>query len=155
MKRILSCFLFLLLLSLNGCQKEEVIEDGDFKVLNADAELFTYEETKGVDAIAVDEKGYLYTVTCITEETETNTELQNASEYVYEPCVQQFKVYDLKGNCVEEAQANLGTGTVSFLLVEGTRRSCTSRTRTLVSLRSLRCSARDTPRVTRSSAMPW
>ena len=119
MKRILSCFLFLLLLSLNGCQKEEVIEDGDFKVLNADAELFTYEETKGVDAIAVDEKGYLYTVTCITEETETNTELKDATEYVYEPCVQQFKVYDLKGNCVEEAQANLGTGTVSFLLVEG------------------------------------
>ena len=119
MKRILRCFLFLLLLSLNGCQKEEVLEEGAFKVLNADAELFTYEETKGVDAIAVDEKGYLYTVTCITEETETNTELKDASEYVYEPYVQQFKVYDLEGNCVEEAQANLGNGTISFLMIEG------------------------------------
>ena len=119
MKRILCCVFFLLLFSLGGCQKEEVMEDGDFKVLNADAELFAYEETKGVDAIAVDEKGYLYTVTCITEETETSTELKSASEYVYEPYVQQFKVYDLEGNCVEEAQANLGTGAVYFLRVEG------------------------------------
>ena len=109
MKRILSCIFLVFLLVFGGCQKEDIIEEAVTEVFEVSNELFLYEEAKEVDVMTVDENGYLYTATCITNIDEAT---------VKDDFIQQFKVYDLEGNCVKEIEIALGTGNINFLSVE-------------------------------------
>ena len=68
MKQVFMIILFSVLLVFGGCQaEEELVEKTSTEPLEVSAEEFLYEGAKEVDAIAVDEEGYLYTVNCITE----------------------------------------------------------------------------------------
>ncbi len=118
MKHIFTIFLCSILLVFGGCQaEEELVEKTSTEPFEVSAEEFVYEGTKEIDAIAVDEEGYLYTVTCITELEEDA--IVDAS--TYSSFVQLFQVYDLEGTCVKEVELTLGTGNIRFLTAkEGT-----------------------------------
>ena len=113
MKKILSCFLILTIIFFSACQIKKEIEENttilsEFKI---DTELFFYKGTENADAIAVDEEGYLYTATCITELEEGAT----VDASTYSSFIQLFQVYDLEGTCIKEVELTLGTGSISFL----------------------------------------
>ena len=113
MKQIFTIFLCSVLLVFGACQsqKGEVVEETSTEPFEVSAEEFLYEGTKDIDAIAVDEEGYLYTVTCITELEEDA--IIDAS--TYSSFIQQFKVYDLEGTCVNEVELTFGTGNMNLL----------------------------------------
>ena len=71
MKRVVTILLFTMLMVFSACQskKDEIVEKTSTEPFEVSAEEFLYEGTKEVDAIAVDEEGYLYTVNCITYKT--------------------------------------------------------------------------------------
>ncbi len=118
MKQVFMIILFSVLLVFGGCQaEEELVEKTSTEPLEVSAEEFLYEGAKEVDAIAVDEEGYLYTVNCITELEEGAT----VDISTYSSFVQLFQVYDLEGSCIKEVELTLGTGSISFLTAkEGT-----------------------------------
>ena len=122
MKKILNCVLILVTIFFSACQTKETIEENTtiLSEFEIDTKLFFYEGTENTDAIAVDEEGYLYTVTCITELEDGAT----ASDSTYSSFVQQFQVYDLEGTCVEEAEVNIGTGSISFLTAKEGKLYC-------------------------------
>ena len=112
-KRVFLVFLLSFLFVLSACNKKENVEEKMVEPLPVSEELFLYEGTEDVRAIAVDEEGYLYTATCITE-VDPEKEIKQ-SEYVYEPFIQLFKVYDLEGNCIKEVEVGVGNGDIQFL----------------------------------------
>ena len=122
MKRKFFYCVIMMLLFLVGCNKKEENEVFTSNPLPATTELFRYEGTEEADVIAVDEEGYLYTATCITE-IDTTKEWKT-SEYVYEPFIQQFKVYDLEGNCIKEQQVGVGDGDIQFLTAKEGKLYC-------------------------------
>ena len=121
-KRVFLIFLLSFLFVLSACNKKENVEEKKVEPLPVGAELFLYEGTQDADVIAVDEDGYLYTATRITE---IDTEKQiTTSEYVYEPFIQLFKVYDLEGNCIQEVEVGVGNGDISFLTAKEGKLYC-------------------------------
>ena len=110
--KIFFCFFIVGMLLFGACQRKEEIE---IKPFEATTDLFFYEGTEDVDVIAVDEEGYLYTATCITEIKEGDM----IDENTYQPFIQQFKVYDLEGNCVKEVEVAVGNGDINFLTAKG------------------------------------
>ena len=122
MKRVVTILLFTMLMVFSACQskKDEIVEETSKEPFEVSAEEFVYEGTKEIDAIAVDEEGYLYTVTCITELEEDA--IVDAS--TYSSFVQLFQVYDLEGTCVKEVELTLGTGNIGFLTAKGNKLYC-------------------------------
>ena len=88
---IISVYFFLTIMMFSACQKEEIAETKKSTPFETQTELFSYEGTAGVDIIAVDEEGYLYTATCITDAEE-----MVMVDGVIEPFTQQFNIYDYK-----------------------------------------------------------
>ncbi len=118
MKRIIVSILIVwFLFCFSACKTEE----RTIEILSASQDLFVYKGTEEADVIAVDEEGYLYTATYIPKE---KSESIKESEYVYEPSIQQFKVYDLEGNCVRQAEVGVGNGTIRFLTAEAGKLYC-------------------------------
>ena len=118
-KCIISVYLFIVIMMFGACQKEEIEETKKSTPLETQTELFSYEGTAGVDVIAVDEEGYLYTATCITDAEEVVM-----VDGVIQPVTQQFNVYDLDGNLVQEKEVAIGTGNLEFLKAEGETLYC-------------------------------
>ena len=117
MKRIFMYILLGVLLVFGGCQVEEVVEKTSTEPFEVSTDAFLHEGTKEADVIAVDEEGYLYTATCITELEDGA--IVDAS--TYSSFVQLFQVYDLEGTCVNEVELTLGTGSINLLTAkEGT-----------------------------------
>ena len=117
MKQIRWLFFLVCILLLGGCGlKETKMQSQRSTPFEVDTKLFTYEGTKKADVIAVDEEGYLYTATCLTNWDEVVME-----DGVYEPFIQQMNVYDLQGNLIREAKLKLGRGSISTLFVDGTK----------------------------------
>ena len=121
-KRVFLVFLLSFLFVLSACNKKENVEEKKVELLPVSDELFFYEGTEDARVIAVDEEGYLYTATCITE-VDPKKEIK-ASEYVYEPFVQLFKVYDLEGNCIKEVEVGVGNGDIQFLTAKEGKLYC-------------------------------
>ena len=121
-KRVFLIFLLSFLFVLSACNKKENVEEKKVEPLPVSDELFLYEGTQDARVIAVDEEGYLYTATCITE-IDTEKEIK-ASEYVYKPFVQLFKVYDLEGNCIQEVEVGVGNGDIQFLTAKEGKLYC-------------------------------
>ena len=106
MKKVFIILQFLFLLAIfSGCQKEE---QKAIKTLSIEPELFQYKGTEQVSSIAVNEEGFLYTVTCIEPE---NLEEANT---------QRFQIYDLEGNCIEQKDIVLGNSILHTTTLEGT-----------------------------------
>ena len=110
MKKVFIILQFLFLLGIfSGCQTEEIKE---VKILAVEPELFQYKGTEEVNTIAVNEEGFLYTITCIEPE---NLEEANT---------QHFQVYDLEGNCIEQKDIVLGNSILHTTILEGTTLYC-------------------------------
>ena len=120
MKQILSCILFGVLLVFVSCQTKEISKEIITEPFEIDVKPFVYEQTKGVDAIAVDEEGYLYTATCITE-LEASTTIDDST---YSSFMQRFQVYNLEGTCIKKVELALGTGSISFLTAKENKLYC-------------------------------
>ena len=95
-KYVVSYFLVVMIMVFGGCQTKEQQKVVTEEPLEATEELFLYEGTTTESkAITVDEEG------------------------VYPVFIQQFKVYDLEGNCVKEVELELGNGDINFLTAKG------------------------------------
>ena len=107
MKKILIVLqLTVLILLLSGCKEKT---DHKIETLNIPSDLFTYEETKEAEAIAVDENGLLYTATY--KKTEKDSSDLEEDE-------QRICVYDLDGTCIEQVDVTMGNGTMQVMLIE-------------------------------------
>ncbi len=122
MKRVFIVMLFSVLFLFGACQSPEedmVVEETTVQTFDISEEEFLYEGTEGVDVTAVDENGYLYTITCMTE-----TEDIVMIDGVIQPVKQQVRVYDLTGACVKEVELALGTGNISLLTAKDGKLYC-------------------------------
>ena len=117
MKRKIVCLLAICFtIFLGASYMEEIMNNQTGDVFDVDTEPFLYEGTKNTDVIAVDEAGYLYATTCITELD--NGIITNESDYVYEPFQHIVKIYDLDGDCVKKVKLRAGNGKFSFLVAK-------------------------------------
>ena len=111
MKKIFIILQFVFLLGIfSGCQREEIKE---VKTLAIEPQLFQYKGTEEVNTIAVNEEGFLYTITCIEPED------------LKEPNTQRFQIYDLDGKCIEQKDIVLGNSILHTTTLEGTTLYCT------------------------------
>ena len=94
-----------------GCGKKESVEE----LLPASQEKFSYLGTAGINRIAVDEDGLLYTVTSIIPEY---GDMVLAEEYVFQPVTHRFCLYNLDGVCTEQIEIELGSGSVQEMLIQ-------------------------------------
>ncbi len=111
--KIVLLFFTTIMLIFSACQTEKTMSEKT-EPFEATTELFFYEGTEEADVIAVDEEGYLYTANCITE-----IEEEIIIEDEYPSVIQQFKVYDLEGTCVNEVELEFGSGDINFLTAKG------------------------------------
>ena len=84
MKRKLLCLITVCLTVFLGANcVDEILEQQTEEIFNIVTEPFLYEGTEHTDVIAVDEVGYLYVTTCVTELD--NGIITMESDYIYEP----------------------------------------------------------------------
>ena len=97
--------MMVLLCMMIGCKKES---EKKIEILPIEFDLFSYDLTKDVEAIAVDENGLLYTSKFVEVEGREYKE----EEY------QHISVYDLEGNCLEEVDVKMSNGIVHTMFIE-------------------------------------
>lgn len=107
-KRIVVAALLGMVLVLSGCQKEETKKD----ILPISQEKFVYEGTEGIQRIAVNKEGILYTVESVLPKYEGPT-LASDAEILY--AEHTVCVYDTDGKCTKKIEFELGSSTVSVL----------------------------------------
>lgn len=115
---IISCAIFFILFA--GCQKEPIIE---LETLKIEPEIFHYKGTETANAIALDDKGLLYTATVIE-----NSQTQIIEGEQWEEDTQRFCVYDLDGTCLQQVDVTLGNTIVHAMVIEDTTLYCISYT---------------------------
>lgn len=108
----------LLTAMLGGCNKKNSAEE----IFEISHERFCYVGTEGVNRIAVDEDGLLYTVTAIMPEYD---DFILAEDYVFQPVTQLICIYDLDGNCIEQVDMKLGAGSVQEMMIQDGIMYCT------------------------------
>ena len=120
-QRVMCVFLIIFILCSGACSKKETSSFDVDEPFSIDAQLFLYEGTEEAEAIAVDEEGYLYTSTCISEIKAGQIDTSN---YVYEPLIQKFQVDDLEGNCIKEVEVGIGDGAIEWMIAKQGKLYC-------------------------------